>query len=49
MKDFAKFVIDYSNTLAQAVGYISLTLIGMSLYPPLSFIPKFVLLFALTH
>lgn len=49
MKDFVKFVKEEGKGFLACIGFITIGLIAMSLYPPLSFIPKFFVLFALTH
>jgi hypothetical protein len=48
MKDFIKQVLELGG-LPRTVGWLTIGLVAMSLYPPLSFIPKFFVLFALTH
>lgn len=49
MKDLFNFIKDAGNGLAEVVGWISIGLVLLSLYPPLSFIPKAFVLYVLTH
>lgn len=49
MKDIVDIAIKIANGIVTPLGYLTLGLFLLSLYPPLSFVPKAFLLFVLTH
>jgi hypothetical protein len=49
MKTLLDILEKLDNKVASPLGWFAIALILLSLYPPLSFIPKFFVLFALTH